>query len=60
MPARIDFDEEDVNYIVDAYRDAEWTLAELAREFEVSLGTIRKVLDSENVEVRGRGRRATA
>lgn len=59
MPARIEFTEDDIVYIVDAYVDAEWTMADLADEFGVSQNTIRKVLEEEGAEIRSRGRRSS-
>jgi lambda repressor-like predicted transcriptional regulator len=57
MPAKITFNDDEITYIIDAYVDAGWTLADLAEEFGVSGNTIRTVLIENDIEIRPRGRR---
>ncbi len=59
MPARIDFETKDVNYIIKSYRDG-WSMTVLAEEFSVSVPAIRRVLVDAKVTIKSRGRYANA
>lgn len=54
MPALIEFDTADTNYIVREYKNG-WSIATLAEEYDVSVTTIRRVLADNNVTIRPRG-----
>lgn len=60
MPATINFTARNTSAMVNRYSNLGWSLDRLAVAYEVSTGTIRRVLLENNVTIAPRGRRASA
>jgi DeoR/GlpR family transcriptional regulator of sugar metabolism len=60
MPARIEFNDEEIEFLIESYTDETnpWSMADLASELDVSQGTVRRTLEENGVTIRGRGRPA--